>query len=159
MSSVATDSWRTAPYPVDHSKNGNILHSFSCYTRVNVIHDTDILLHVYCDVYKVCDDHWKARENLTRSSGRCQTWRTLTSQGEQPELPLDCGKWITGHCGGIGPFRNERRGHLQWSNSWNYSSINQSRVTFAPTDRESRMLMIILDRLAPYQGTAWDERP
>jgi hypothetical protein len=31
--------------------------------------------------------------------------------------------------------------------------------TFAPTDQKIRMMVIHLDRLAPYEGTAWDELP
>jgi hypothetical protein len=31
--------------------------------------------------------------------------------------------------------------------------------TFAPTDQKSRMMVIKLDWLAPYQGADWNERP
>jgi hypothetical protein len=30
--------------------------------------------------------------------------------------------------------------------------------TFAPTDWKSKMMVIYLDQLAPYEATAWDER-
>jgi hypothetical protein len=55
---------------------------------------------------------------------------------------------VTGHCGGVGPLRNGRRDGTQ-------SRADKCRST----DRESKTMVINLDRVASYRGSDRDERP
>jgi hypothetical protein len=61
---------------------------------------------------------------------------------------------VIGHCGGVGPLQNERR-EAHRVGARGLGALTTLK-TSAHTDRRKKMV-INLDRLTPYEETAWDE--
>jgi hypothetical protein len=65
---------------------------------------------------------------------------------------------MSGYCGGVGPSKTKEETTYKEVRASDIGALTTLGI-FALTDRKSRMMVVHLDQLAPYQGAVWDKWP
>jgi hypothetical protein len=96
--------------------------------------------------------HQRTKQETRATSGKRDIiWGLRTNS--RVEGPLDCRKWVTGHCVGLAPSKRKEV-------MADVGAINVGALTILGTcgsTNRRKMMVINLDQLAPYEGTTWDE--
>jgi hypothetical protein len=74
----------------------------------------------------------------------CQADSDWRLQSKQSSFPSACKKWVTGHCGGVGPLRNER-GDITSTARWKSIAVRNGILErhWKSADRQSKIAQII----------------
>jgi hypothetical protein len=109
------------------------------------------------------DDKRQRHQRTKQETGATSGKREDIVRGKRQTLELEITKQIVGTSIRLRKMNVRTLWRGQPPPKEEVGAINVGALTslgtFAPTDRKSRMMVINLHRLAPYEGTARDERP